>query len=65
MTPEIETSLLIAGISMAGIFVFMALFYLVIVGLDKLLPFQEEKPVEELAVADEEMEETYEEYEDD
>lgn len=44
MTPAIETSLLIAGISMAGIFVFMTLFYLVIVGLDKLLPFPEEKP---------------------
>lgn len=46
MTSTIETTLLIAGISIAGIFVFMAIFYLVIVGLDKLLPFQEEKTVE-------------------
>lgn len=43
MNPTIETSLIIAGISMTGIFVFMALFYFVIVGLDKLLPFEEEE----------------------
>lgn len=39
MTPTIETALLIAGIGMTGIFVFMAIFYLLIIGLDKLFPF--------------------------
>ena len=48
MTPTVETTLLIAAISMTGIFVFMAIFYLVIVGLDKLLPFEEEKPAEQM-----------------
>lgn len=33
---------------MSGIFVFMVIFYLVIVGLDKLLPFREEKPMEQM-----------------
>ncbi|WP_436414383.1 hypothetical protein [Petrimonas sp.] len=60
MTPTIETSLLIAGISMAGIFVFMALFYFVIVGLDKLLPFQEEKPVEQIVAVSSDDEDEYE-----
>ncbi len=60
MTPTIETSLLIAGISMAGIFVFMALFYFVIVGLDKLLPFQEEKPMEQTVAVSSDDEDEYE-----
>lgn len=41
--------MLIAGIGMAGIFVFMAVFYLLILALDRFLPYQEEKPVEELS----------------
>ena len=49
MTPTVEKALLIAGIGMAGIFVFMAVFYLLILALDRFLPYQEEKPVEELS----------------
>lgn len=45
---------------MAGIFVFMALFYFVIVGLDKLLPFQEEKPVEQITAVSSDDEDEYE-----
>lgn len=56
MTPTIETTLLIAGIGITGIFVFMAIFYMLIVGLDKLLPFEEAKPVEQI-IAEEETEE--------
>lgn len=52
MTPIIEKTLQIAGIGMAGIFLFMAVFYLLILVLDKLLPFQEERPVEELAAVE-------------
>lgn len=47
MTPTVQTALLIAGIAMTGIFIFMIIFYLLIMGLDKLLPFQEQKSVEE------------------
>ena len=46
MTPTVETTLLIAGIGMTGIFVFMAIFYLLIIGLDKLFPFEKTKPAE-------------------
>ncbi len=61
MTPTIETSLLIAGVSMAGIFVFMAIFYMLIIGLDKLLPFEEAKPVEQIvATSSDDGEEEYE-----
>jgi len=61
MTPTIETSLLIAGISMAGIFLFMAIFYLLIIWLDKLFPFEEAKPVEQIvAVSSDEDDEEYE-----
>ncbi len=49
MTPTVEKALLIAGIGMAGIFVFMAVFYLLILALDRFLPYQEEKPAEELS----------------
>lgn len=45
---------------MAGIFVFMALFYFVIVGLDKLLPFQEEKPMEQTVAVSSDDEDEYE-----
>ena len=38
--------MLIAGIGIVGIFIFMALFYLLIVALDKYLPYREEKPAE-------------------
>ncbi len=46
MTSTIETTLWIAAIGITGIFVFMAIFYLLIIGLDKLLPFEEVKAEE-------------------
>ncbi|MDY9919787.1 MAG: hypothetical protein U2P89_13080 [Proteiniphilum sp.] len=47
MTPTIQTALFIAVVGLIGIFVFMSFFYLIILALDKYLPYQEEKPVEE------------------
>lgn len=47
MTPTIQTALFIAVVGLVGIFVFMAFFYLIILALDKYLPFREEKPAEE------------------
>jgi len=49
MTPTVEKALLIAGIGMVGIFIFMALFFLLILALDRFLPYQEEKLSEELS----------------
>lgn len=40
---EIEKTLEIAGIGMVGVFIFMALFYLLIVALEKLLPYENER----------------------
>lgn len=45
MTPTIQTALFIAIVGIVGIFVFMSFFYLIIAGLDKFLPYEEEKPV--------------------
>ncbi len=42
MTP-IQTTLLIAVICMVGIFLFMAVFYLLIVALDKIFPYVAER----------------------
>ncbi|MEA5129857.1 MAG: hypothetical protein VB074_16910 [Proteiniphilum sp.] len=47
MTSTIQTTLFIAIIGIVGIFIFMTFFYLIILALDKYLPYQEEKPVEE------------------
>ena len=47
MTPAIQTTLFIAVIGLTGVFVFMSFFYLIILALDKYLPFREEKPAEE------------------
>lgn len=47
MSTTIQTALIISGIGMVGIFIFMAVFYLLILALDKYLPYQEEKPEEE------------------
>jgi hypothetical protein len=47
MTSTIQTTLFIATIGIVGIFIFMSFFYLIILALDKYLPYQEEKPVEE------------------
>jgi hypothetical protein len=49
MTATTEKALLITGIGMVGIFVFMALFYLLILALDRFLPYQEEKQTEDLS----------------
>lgn len=60
MTPTLETTLFIAVVGIAGIFIFMMLFYLMIVGLDKYLPHQEDKPaasISEEAGQEEEEEE--------
>jgi hypothetical protein len=48
MTPNFETALLIAAIGMTGIFLFMAIFYLLILLLDRLMPFREERTEEEI-----------------
>lgn len=47
MTPTIQTALFIAVVGLVGIFVFMFFFYMIILALDKYLPHQEEKTVEE------------------
>ncbi len=57
MTPTIQTALLIAVVGLIGVFVFMSFFYLIILALDKYLPYREEKPAEEF------IEEAYEEEE--
>ena len=49
MTATIEKALLIAGIWMVGIFVFMALFYLLILALDRFLPYKEEEVTDALS----------------
>jgi Na+-transporting methylmalonyl-CoA/oxaloacetate decarboxylase gamma subunit len=36
----------ITGIGLAGVFLFMAIFLVIIVGVDKLFPFKEEKEEE-------------------
>ena len=36
-----ESTLLVAVVGMGGVFVFMAAFFFIIKGLDKLLPFDE------------------------
>jgi len=46
MTTTVQTTLLIAVIGIVGIFIFMALFYLLIIALDKYLPYQEKEPEE-------------------
>lgn len=48
MTPIFEKALLIAAIGMTGIFLFMAVFYLLILLLDRLMPFREERTEEEI-----------------
>lgn len=46
MTPTVQTALLISGIGMVGIFIFMAVFYLLIIALDKFLPNSEDTKAE-------------------
>jgi len=47
MTSTIQTALFIAVVGLVGIFVFMSFFYLIILALDKYLPYREENSVEE------------------
>lgn len=42
MSATVQTALIIAGIGIVGIFIFMAVFYLLILALDKYLPYKEE-----------------------
>jgi len=44
MTPTLELALLIAVLGIGGIFIFMALFYLLIRALDRFLPYREDQP---------------------
>ena len=43
MSPDFYKALEISAIGMAGVFLFMILFYFVIVGLDKLFPNEDNK----------------------
>lgn len=47
MTETIDKALEIAGIGIVGVFVFMILFYLMILGLDKLFPYKKEITIED------------------
>ncbi len=38
------TALQISGIGLAGVFLFMTIFYFVIIGIDKLFPNERKKP---------------------
>ena len=50
MTPTLQTTLLVALIGIVGIFLFMSIFYLLIKGLDKWLPFEDERSKQDLVV---------------
>lgn len=43
----IQTALFIGIVGLTGIYVFMLFFYLIILALDRYLPYREEKPVAE------------------
>ena len=43
MTEAMQNTLFIAGVGIAGIFIFMTVFYLLIVALDKHFPYNEEE----------------------
>lgn len=42
MNSAVITALQISGIGLAGVFLFMAIFYFVIIGIDKLFPIEGE-----------------------
>lgn len=48
MTTTIQTALFIALVGIAGIFIFMFIFYLMIKGLDKWFPYEDEKRKKDL-----------------
>ncbi len=39
----LDKALQIAGLGIVGVFVFMAVFYLIILGLDKIFPYEKQK----------------------
>ena len=43
MSPDFYKALEISGIGIAGVFVFMTLFYFVIISIDKLFPYKKEE----------------------
>lgn len=43
MSADFYKALEISGIGIAGVFVFMTLFYFVIIGIDKLFPYKNEE----------------------
>jgi hypothetical protein len=40
---DFENALAITGIGLAGVFIFMAVFLVIIVGVDKLFPYKKEE----------------------
>ncbi len=48
MTTTIQTSLFIALVGLVGIFIFMLIFFLLIKGLDKWFPNEEDKQKDNL-----------------
>ncbi len=58
MTQAIEKTLEIAGIGIIGVFIFMAIFYLLILALDTFLPYKEEVSAQENSVEVETEDET-------
>lgn len=47
MTTTLQQALFIAGVGIIGIFAFMAIFYLLILALDKYLPYKVEEEEED------------------
>ncbi|MFY9117920.1 MAG: OadG-related small transporter subunit [Dysgonamonadaceae bacterium] len=50
MAQTLEKTLQIAGIGIIGVFVFMTLFYLLILAIDKIFPYKEEANAKEDSV---------------
>jgi hypothetical protein len=46
MTPTLETALFIALVGIVGIFIFMFIFFLMIKGLEKWFPYENDKQKE-------------------
>ncbi len=44
--PELIKALQISGIGLAGVFIFMTIFYFIIIGIDKLFPYKKEDKTE-------------------
>jgi Na+-transporting methylmalonyl-CoA/oxaloacetate decarboxylase gamma subunit len=50
MSQTLEKTLQIAGIGIIGVFIFMTLFYLLILAIDKIFPYKEETNAKEDSV---------------